>query len=131
MQLDIVTPERKVYSKDVEMVIARAEEGDIGVLPNHAPLVSPLKISAVRVKLQDGEEWIAVNGGFIEVRAQQITILAESAELPTEIDVDRAHLAKKRAEDRIASNGDDGDDLLRAELALYRAVNRLKVAEYR
>lgn len=124
MQLDIVTPERKVYSDEVDMVITRAAEGDIGILPRHAPLVSPLKITAVRIKKGDQESVIAVSGGFLEVRPDKVTILAETAELPEEIDVERAKAAKERAEARLKSK--EGD-MKRAELALARAMNRLDV----
>jgi F-type H+-transporting ATPase subunit epsilon len=81
IQLDIVTPERKVYSEQVDMVITRAAEGDIGILPKHAPLVSTLKNTVVRVKRDGMEEKVAVNGGFLEVRPDKVTILAESADL--------------------------------------------------
>lgn len=128
MQLDIVTPERKVYSKDVEMVITRAANGDIGILPHHAPLVSPLSVTVIRVKNEGSEERIAISGGFLEVRPSGVTILAETAELSTDIDVDRAEAAKGRARGRISEH--DGD-LARAELALKRAVNRLEVARWK
>lgn len=128
MRLDIVTPERTVYSKEVQMVITRAAGGDIGILPNHAPLISPLKPTVVDVKLDDNEEEkIAVSGGFLEVTRDQITILAEAAELASEIDVERARSAKKRAEERLKKQ--EKVDRVRAELALKRAMNRLKVYE--
>jgi len=125
IQLDIVTPERTVYSDQVEMVITRAANGDIGILPQHAPLVSPLQITSVRVKKDGAEELIAVSGGFLEVRPTKITILTEAAELANEIDVERAKSAKERAESRLAKG--EGD-LKRAERALKRALNRLKVS---
>lgn len=128
MQLDIVTPERKVYSKDVEMVITRAANGDIGILPHHAPLVSPLSVTVVRVKNEGSEERIAISGGFLEVRPSGVTILAETAELSMDIDVERAEAAKGRAQGRISEH--DGD-LARAELSLKRAVNRLDVAKWK
>ncbi|WP_028776586.1 F0F1 ATP synthase subunit epsilon [Shimazuella kribbensis] len=128
MQLDIVTPERKVYSKDVEMVITRAANGDIGILPHHAPLVSPLHVTVVRVKNEGQEERIAISGGFLEVRPSGVTILAETAELSSNIDVNRAEAAEARAKERIAEH--DGD-LARAELALKRAANRLEVSKWK
>lgn len=125
MRLDIVTPERTVYTKsDVQMIITRAAGGDIGILPNHAPLISPLDPTIVQVKLADREEQIAVSGGFLEVRPDQVTILAEAAELPGEIDTQRAQNAKERAEKRLQT--DDEVDLKRAEIALKRAINRLE-----
>lgn len=79
VQLEIVTPERIVYSEQVDMVIARAGNGDIGILPKHTPFVSPIIGETVRVKKDGSEEHIKVNDGFIEVRPDKITILAESA----------------------------------------------------
>lgn len=129
MRLEIVTPERTVYQKeDVHMVITRAAKGDIGILPRHAPLLSPLEPTIVRVKLDEKrEEKVFISGGFLEVRPDQVTILAEAAELPSEIDVDRAKAAKERAEKRLQKKKEF--DQLRAQLALKRALNRLKVNE--
>ncbi|AUS10213.1 ATP synthase F1 subunit epsilon [Laceyella sacchari] len=79
IQLDIVTPEKVVYSEQVEMVITRAANGDVGILPKHAPFVSPLKGDTVRIKKDGSEEVISVSGGFIEVRPDKVTILAKSA----------------------------------------------------
>jgi F-type H+-transporting ATPase subunit epsilon len=126
--LDIVTPEQKVYSKEVDMVITRAADGEIGILPQHTPLVSPLSITVVRAKNDDSEEQIAISGGFLEVRPDNVTILAETAELSGNIDVVRAEAAVTRAKERIS--GHDGD-LARAELALTRAMNRLEVAKWK
>ncbi|MBD1372135.1 F0F1 ATP synthase subunit epsilon [Hazenella sp. IB182357] len=127
MQLDIVTPEKKVYSNEVDMVLTRAAEGDIGILPKHAPLVSPLKPTVVRIK-NDGQELrLAIGGGFLEVRPEQVTILAESAELAGDIDFERALAAKERAEERLEKNSEI--DRTRAELALNRAVNRINVTK--
>jgi F-type H+-transporting ATPase subunit epsilon len=79
IQLDIVTPEKVVYSEQVEMVITRAANGDVGILPKHAPFVSPLKGDTVQIKKDGSEEVISVSGGFIEVRPDKVTILAKSA----------------------------------------------------
>jgi len=129
MQVEIVTPERTVYKKEnVKMVITHAAEGDIGILPNHAPFISPLEPTIVHVKLDDqNEEKVFVSGGFLEVRSNQVTVLAEAAELPSEIDVERARAAKERAEKRLKQK--EKVDAVRAELALKRALNRLKVTE--
>lgn len=127
VQLDIVTPERKVYSEQVEIVNARTVEGAIGVLPGHAPLVAMLEISTVRMTRDGREERVAVSGGFMEALPEKVTILAEAAELPEEIDVERAKRAKERAERRLSQSGDD-IDVVRAELALRRALNRLEAA---
>jgi len=126
--LEVVTPERKVYSQDVDMVVVKGVEGELGILPNHIPLVTPLKIGPVTVKRGKETEKIAVHGGFMEVRKEKIVILAEAAELPGEIDVDRARRAKERAEQRLSAARKDEFDFRRAELALQRALNRLTVA---
>lgn len=126
MKFEVITPERKVYSDEVNMISTRAFDGDIGILPRHSRLVSPLDITTVQIKKNGHEESIVVNGGFLEVCPDKVTILAESAELPGEIDVSRAENAKKRAEERL--KGSDSDNL-RAELALKRALNRLNVKD--
>ncbi|MFD0714907.1 F0F1 ATP synthase subunit epsilon [Paenibacillus sp. GCM10027626] len=126
--LEIVTPERKVYAEDVDMVIVKGTEGEMGILPNHVPLVTPLNIAPVRIKKGRSEEVLAVNGGFVEVRKEKVVILAESAELAGDIDVDRAKAAKQRAEQRLTGKQDEYD-FRRAELALQRAMNRLGVKQ--
>jgi F-type H+-transporting ATPase subunit epsilon len=127
--LEIVTPERKVYAEQANMVVAKGVEGELGILPNHIPLVTPLKIASITVKKQGSkDEIIAVNGGFMEVRKDKVVILAESAELPEQIDVDRAKAAKGRAEKRLAETKQDNVDFKRAEAALQRALNRINVS---
>jgi len=125
--LEIVTPERKVYAEDVNMVVVKGVEGELGILPSHIPLVTPLQISAARIKQGGKETIVAVQGGFVEVRKEKVVILAESAELPSDIDVERAQAAKIRAEQRLAGARKDEIDFRRAELALQRAMNRLGV----
>jgi len=128
MIVEVVTPERVVYSGGASMVIARGVEGDLGILPNHIPLVTPLKIAPVRIKTEgDKETLIAVSGGFMEVRGDKVTLLAESAELAQDIDVERAKAAKARAEQRLIEKHPDLDQR-RAELALQRAMSRLDVS---
>ncbi|KQX60164.1 MULTISPECIES: F0F1 ATP synthase subunit epsilon [unclassified Paenibacillus] len=127
--LEIVTPERKVYAEQVNMVSVKGVEGELGILPNHIPLVTPLRISPITVKKQGSkDEIIAVNGGFMEVRKDKVVILAESAELPEHIDIDRAKAAKERAEKRLAETKQDNVDFKRAEAALQRALNRINVS---
>jgi len=126
-RLEIVTPERVVFSGDVRFVVAPGVDGELGVLPGHAPLVTGLKIGVVRVQKEGKETRFAVSGGFMEVRDNRVIILAEAAEREDEIDVERAKAAKKRAEERLQARSPD-IDIARAELALKRALNRLKVA---
>jgi F-type H+-transporting ATPase subunit epsilon len=126
--LEIVTPERKVYAKDASMVIVKGVAGELGILPNHIPLVTPLKIAPITVKHAGGkDEVIAVHGGFMEVRKDKVVILAESAELPEDINVERAQAARERAQKRLESKNQDAIDHARAELALQRALTRLDV----
>ncbi|MFV8826333.1 F0F1 ATP synthase subunit epsilon [Alkalihalobacterium sp. APHAB7] len=129
MTVSVVTPDGTVYEGEVEMVSARAQSGELGILPRHIPLVAPLDIGAVRLKNGSDVKLVAVSGGFIEVRPDQVTILAEAAELPSDIDVARARAAKERAERRINEAKQDEIDFKRAQLALRRAVNRLGVTE--
>ena len=125
-RLEIVTPERKVYTEDVRMVVLPGSEGEFGVLPDHAALVSALKIGVIRVHHEGKVFNITVSGGFIEVRDSRVTVLANSAEREDQIDQERAAAAKERAEQRLAAPGPE-IDVARAEVALKRALNRLKV----
>ncbi|MFD2331399.1 F0F1 ATP synthase subunit epsilon [Cohnella sp. GCM10020058] len=126
LRLEIVTPERTVYDKDVNMVVARGVDGDLGIMPHHIPLVTPLKIAPVKAKIGNNDEFIAVHGGFMEVRKDKVVILAESAELGGDIDVHRAELAKERAQDRLNHKQTEVDHK-RAEAALQRALTRIRV----
>ena len=126
IRLDIVTPEKLVYSEDVNMVIARTTSGDIGILPGHAALVAALVIWPLRIITDNGESQISISGGFIEVQPEKITILANAAELPDEIDIARAEAAKERAESLLRGNKEKVD-VARAEAALKRAMTRLTV----
>ncbi|TMV47132.1 F0F1 ATP synthase subunit epsilon [Paenibacillus mesophilus] len=126
--LEVVTPERKVYAQEVNMIVVKGVSGELGILPNHIPMVTPLKIAPVTIKKGKETEYLAVNGGFMEVRKDKVVILAESAELPADINVDRARAAKERAESRLNAAKKDEIDFRRAELALQRAMNRLETA---
>ena len=130
IRLDIVSPERLVYSADVDMVIARTTTGDIGILPGHAPLVAGLQIWPLCLLNDEGELPIAVSSGFIEVQPEKVTVLAACAELPEEIDINRAKEAKARAEARLKGSTDAKHkiDAARAEAALQRAMLRLTVS---
>lgn len=128
LTVSVVTPDGPVLEDTYEMVSCRAENGELGILPGHIPLVAPLAISAVRLKRDSSEDQLAINGGFLEVRPDKVTILAQSAEKPSDINVARAEAAKERAESRLLSK-EDHIDRVRAELALRRALNRLKIAQ--
>jgi F-type H+-transporting ATPase subunit epsilon len=123
--VEIVSPERVLYSGDGDMVVARAADGDIAFLPGHAPFIGALGIASVRVLLQQhGEQAAAVHGGFVEVNNDHVIVLSDVAELPEQIDVPRAQEAKARAE--AALRADEHDE--EAKAALARAETRLEVA---
>ncbi len=130
VRLDIVTPDKLAYSADVTMVIARATDGDLGVLPGHVPLIAALKVWPLRIFTEGVEQLISLCGGFIEVQPTKVTILAGCAELPEEIDVDRAEQAKRRAEERLTDQSGQ-IDVTRARAALTRALIRLKVVHFK
>ena len=129
IKVNIVTPDGPVYDSEVNMIIATTTTGEIGLLPGHIPMVAPLEVGAIRLK-QDGKtDIVAVSGGFIEVRPDQVSILAPSAEVSSTIDVNRAKEAMKRAEERLNLAKQDDIDFKRAELSLRRATNRINVNE--
>ncbi len=128
LKLDIVTAERVVYSAEVEEVIAPGVEGQLGILPHHAPLMTILQAGELVVKKGGQEEILAISGGFLEVRPDHVIILADQAERAEEIDAARAEAARKRAEERLKQRP-AGVDETRAEAALRRALVRLQVAE--
>ena len=130
LQLDIVTAERLVTSEEVEVLVAPGVDGELAILPHHAPLLTVLKPGEIRV-LNDGEESdIVVSGGFMEVMPDKVTILADTAERADEIDEVRAEAALKKAQERIESAPADMN-LERAVASLRRSQARLKVARRR
>ncbi|MCQ2560067.1 MAG: F0F1 ATP synthase subunit epsilon [Clostridia bacterium] len=127
-RLEIVTPAKKLFSEDIRFVVVPGVMGELGILPEHTPLMSALKIGIVRFE-QDGKTYkVAINGGFVEIRNNKVSILADSAERAEDIDRHRAEIAKERAEKRLASKTSDLD-VARAEQALKRALNRLKALQ--
>jgi len=128
LKIDIVTAERVVYSDEVDMVIAPGVEGQLGILPRHAPLMTMLQPGELRLRKGGEEVLMAITGGFLEVRPDRVVILADAAERAEEIDIERAEAARRRAEERLRQRAPD-IDLLRAEMSLRRALARLKVAE--
>ena len=126
--LEIVTPERKVLSETVDIVMAPGELGEFGVLPGHIPFLCKLKVGELRYRVGATSRHIAIMGGYAEVLNNQVTILAAAAEAEIEIDVIRARAARERAERRIAETRDKLE-FARAQAALQRAMARLRVAE--
>ena len=135
IKLEIVSPDRAVYSDDIAMLIVRSTGGELGILPHHAPLVTGLLPHAMHVKFPDREELIAVSGGFMEVQPEKITVLASAAEEPIDIDINRAQRAYERAQERLQKLREDPEaqasiiDEQRASLALKRAAARLQTAK--
>lgn len=126
-QLEIVTPERKVVETAAEEVQIPGKNGYLGVLPGHAPLITELAVGEITYREHSSVQRLAVAWGFAEVLPEKVTILAETAERPSDIDVGRARKAKERAEQRLTS-GDANVDVDRALDALHRAEARLDVA---
>ncbi|RKD31536.1 F0F1 ATP synthase subunit epsilon [Thermohalobacter berrensis] len=126
--LEVVTPDRKFFEDEVEMVVARGKEGDIGILKGHTPFVTPLDIGRIRIK-QNGEfKEATIAGGYIEVGKDKTTIITDAAEWPEEIDVDRAKAAKEKAEKKLEYSKSE-KDIIRARIALRKALNRIDMAE--
>lgn len=132
LKLDIVTQERRVYSAgDVQMVIAPGIEGELGILPHHAPLITALQSGTMRVKRPGGEDVLAILGGFMEVLPDRVTVLADAAERAEEIDIARAEQARRRAEELMREHPGDKIALANAEMALRRSIIRIKVGQAR
>ena len=129
--LEVVTPKGAIVSDDVDIVSAPGFAGEFGVLANHAPFLSTIKVGTLRYKKDGSEVELMISGGFCEVSNNKITFLVESAEHGHEIDVDRALRAKERAEKRLlqALEKQEKFDRTRAEAALQRALARLKIAQ--
>lgn len=130
VRLEIMTAERLVYSEDVDVVVAPGSEGELGILPHHAPLLTILQPGELMVRKDGEESYIATTGGFLEVMANRVVVLADAVERAEEIDEERALEAMRRAQERIATHGSDLD-LQRALASLRRAQARLKVVRRR
>lgn len=128
IKVNIVTPDGPVVETEADMIISTTEAGEIGVLPGHVAMVAPLQIGALRIKKGGTIEAVAVHGGFMEVRPEVVTILAQSAEAADSIDIARAKTAQKRASARVKAE-QDAREAKAAELELKRAINRINVYE--
>jgi len=130
LHLEIVTQERRLYSDNVDMVVAPGSEGELGILPHHAPLLTTLKEGELRVKKAGAEEYFTIGGGFMEVQPDHVIVLADVAERADEIDVARAEEARRRAE-QLLKDRPAGTDIQQAIAALRRAQIRVTVAQKR
>ncbi len=125
--LEIVTPDRKFFEDEVDMVVVRGVEGDLGILKNHIPLVTPLDIGRIKITQAGKVKEAAIAGGYIEVSKEKATIITDSAEWPEEIDLARAEEAKKRAEQRLKDR--ESIDTVRDEVALRKALTSINEAQ--
>lgn len=126
-QLDIVTPQGKVFSEPVESLRAPGVKGSFGVLPGHTPFITTLQVGLVELTQNGRVRRLAVSGGFIEVMPDHTAIMAQTAEFAENIDVERALAAKRRAEERLKSR-QAGVDEARARAALERSMNRIRIS---
>jgi F-type H+-transporting ATPase subunit epsilon len=131
LQLEIVTPERLAYSGEVDMVLVPGVDGELGILPHHAPLVSLLGLGELRLRRGQDEESFAIVGGFLQVRPDKVVVMAETADLDSEIDLERAREARREAERALESGFHEGADLAAARAQLQQALLRVRVAERR
>ncbi len=131
LQLEIVTPERLAYADEVDAVVLPGSEGELGVLPHHAPLVTMLGIGELRIRKGTAEESFAIVGGFLQVRPDKVVVMAETADMASEIDLEKAQEARKAAERALESGYVEGADLSAARAALQQALLRIRVAERR
>jgi len=128
IRCEIVSQDRKVFEGDVDIVVAPGADGEMGILPHHAPVLTALKTGVLKVRLGAREEVFAIAGGFMEVRPDLVTVLADAAERSDEIDIARAEEARRRAEESLKNAPRDSEAFLKAEAALRRSNLRLNVA---
>ncbi|HLX34608.1 MAG TPA: F0F1 ATP synthase subunit epsilon [Candidatus Limnocylindrales bacterium] len=131
LRLEIVTPERLAYSDDVDEVVVPGGDGELGVLPHHAPLISTLGVGELRIKKGGTEESFAIAGGFLQVRPDKVVVMAEEADMASDIDLEKAQEARREAERALETGYHEGADLSLARAALQQALLRIRVAERR
>jgi F-type H+-transporting ATPase subunit epsilon len=131
LQLEIVTPERLAYSDEVDAVTLPGSEGELGVLPHHAPLVSTLGVGELRIRKGGTEESFAIVGGFLQVLPDKVVVMAETADMASEIDLEKAQQARREAEKALDSGYVEGADLSLARAALQQALLRERLAQHR
>lgn len=130
MRLEIVTAEGTVFADDVNEVVAWGIEGQLGILPHHAPLMTMLQPGDLLIRKDNEEHYLAISGGFLEVRPDRVIILADACERAEEIDMERAEAARRRADEILKTRPPDVDTAA-AEAALRRSLARIKAAEKR
>jgi F-type H+-transporting ATPase subunit epsilon len=131
LHLEIVTPERLAYSDEVDMVLVPGVDGELGILPHHTPLVSLLGVGELKIRKGGDEESFAIVGGFLQVRPDKVVVMAETADLASEIDLEKAQEARREAERALESGFHEGSDLAAARAQLQQSLLRIRVAERR
>lgn len=129
--LEIVTPERLAYSDMVDAVVLPGSEGELGVLPHHAPLVSMLGVGELHIRKGGSVETFAIIGGFLQVRPDKVVVMAETADMASEIDLEKAQAARREAERALEDTSREPADLAQARAQLQQALLRIRVAERR
>lgn len=133
MTVQVVTPDGIRYDHHANFISVKTPDGEMGILPEHINLIAPLTVHEMKIRRIDDDshvDWVAINGGIIEVKDNLVTIVADSAERERDIDVSRAERAKLRAERKLEqaqSTHDIDDEVRRAQVALRRALNRISV----
>ena len=132
IRLEVVTPEKAVVSDEAKIVVSPGILGEFGVLAGHTPFLTILKTGTIRYTDKDGRDrYVFVSEGFAEALPDKVTVLAESAERRKDIDFDRAQAARDRAQKRLDATKDTGVDIIRAQLAIQRALHRINIASTR
>src|SRR6185503_21150415 len=130
--LEIVTPERQVFNDQVDSVVCPGVEGELGVLPHHAPLLTTLGVGELRIRRGGQEEFFAIAGGFLQVRPDKVVVMAETADMASDIDIEKAQEARREAERALEGAAPtDTVDLAAARAQLQQALLRIRVAERR
>jgi F-type H+-transporting ATPase subunit epsilon len=131
LQLEIVTPEKLAYEGQVDSVVLPGSQGELGVLPHHAPLVSTLGAGELRLRTGSQEESFAIVGGFLQVLPDRVVVMAETADMASDIDLEKAQEARRKAEAALEGGFVEGADLAAARASLQAALIRIRVAERR
>jgi F-type H+-transporting ATPase subunit epsilon len=131
LHLEIVTPERRAYDDQVDAVVCPGVDGELGILPHHAPLLTTLGIGELRIRKGNQEEYFAIAGGFLQVRPDRVVVMAETADLASEIDLQKAQEARREAEQALEIGYHETIDLSAARAQLQRALLHIRIAERR
>jgi F-type H+-transporting ATPase subunit epsilon len=131
LQLEIVTPEKLAYQGEVDSVQLPGSEGELGVLPHHAPLISTLGAGELRLRKGGEDEFFAIVGGFLQVLPDKVVVMAETADMASDIDLEKAQEARRQAEQALETGYVEGADLAAARASLQAALLRIRVAERR